>query len=172
MRYVAVNVNVDEKQESKLQKAIQYGTGTSLRVSLLEPKKDTVLLTKGQITRIDRARIEGKDAVSLKFSSVQVQKNKSHTGGFLWALASRLLPALLGGVASSLAAKATDKVVGRGVYFQKNGHCAQVQPVNGGGLYLSPHPKVSTGEGISDGGGLLLGSNSPFKNIPLLNILL
>ena len=54
-----------------------------------------------------------------------------------------------------------------------------MQLVYGGGLYLSPHPKFHGGEGLFEtegseikGAGLLLGDNSPFKNVPLLNILL
>ena len=109
-------------------------------------------------------------------SRKQVQANTEHKGGFLWGLVSRLAPAILGGIASGIASKA----VGNGVYLQKKGHCANVQPVKGGGLYLSPHPYLHTGEGlfvregsqIRDGRGLLLGENSPFKNIPILNLLL
>ena len=68
---------------------------------------------------------------------------------------------------------------GRGLYLQKNGHCAKVQLVNGGGLYLAPHPRLHHGDGLFEtdgseikGKGLLLGPNSPFKSVPLLNILL
>ncbi len=68
--------------------------------------------------------------------------------------------------------------MGKGMYFQKNGHCSWIQTVEGDGLYLSPHPRIHGGEGLCEadengvGGGLLLGANSPFKNVPLLNILL
>ena len=52
--------------------------------------------------------------------------------------------------------------------------------MKGGGLYLAPHNKFQAGKGLfeADGGsevtgdGLLLGDNSPFKSVPLLNILL
>ena len=51
---------------------------------------------------------------------------------------------------------------------------------NGNGLYLTPHPRFVEGDGmflkhgedISDGAGLLMGKNSPFKNIPVLGWLL
>ena len=47
-------------------------------------------------------------------------------------------------------------------------------------LYLAPHPRFVEGEGlllkhgndIRDGDGLLMGKNSPFKNIPVLGWLL
>ena len=43
-------------------------------------------------------------------------------------------------------------------------------------IYLAPHPRFIEGDGlllkrgndISDGAGLLMGKNSPFKNIPVL----
>jgi hypothetical protein len=87
---------------------------------------------------------------------------------------------------SALASKATQKVMGgskskegRGLYLQKNGHCAKVNLVNGGGLFLAPHTKFHAGKGLFEaegkevtGDGLLLGDNSPFKSVPLLNILL
>ena len=62
----------------------------------------------------------------------------------------------------------------------------KVEPVEGNRLYPSPHPhldgtyknkKYETQDGllvrdkdgtIYDGNGLLLGANSPFKNIPIL----
>ena len=68
---------------------------------------------------------------------------------------------------------------GDGLFLEKNGHCAKVQMVKGGGLFLNPHPRFHGGEGLFEanehgikGDGLLFGSNSPFKNVPLLNILL
>ena len=50
----------------------------------------------------------------------------------------------------------------------------------GNGPYLAPHPRFVEGDGmflkhgndISDGAGLLMGKNSPFKNIPVLGWLL
>ena len=71
------------------------------------------------------------------------------------------------------------KKEGSGLFLQKNGHCGKVQMVKGGGLYLNPYPRIHGGEGLFEvdehgvkGDGLLLGDNSPFKNVPLLNILL
>ena len=103
-------------------------------------------------------------------SAPQVRANTEHHGGFLWTLAARLAPTILSGIGSALASK--------GLYLQKNGHCAKVQLVDGGGRYLAPHPRLHHGDGLFEtdgsevkGEGLTLGSNSPFKNVPLLNIL-
>ena len=58
----------------------------------------------------------------------------------------------------------------------------KVEPVKGNGLYLTPHRRLSglhgdglylkRGSTIQEGSGLILGPNSPFKNIPILNLLL
>ena len=55
-----------------------------------------------------------------------------------------------------------------------------VQKMKCNGLYLAPHPPfvesdrlfLKHGNDISDGTGLLMGKNSPFKNIPILGWLL
>ena len=68
------------------------------------------------------------------------------------------------------------------VYLHKNGHCCMVQTTKcGKGLYLSPHPSIGVsgnglyikaGSTLYDGHGLLMGPNSPFKNVPILGLLL
>ena len=57
-----------------------------------------------------------------------------------------------------------------------------IEPVQGNGLYLTPHNRLSgvhgdglylkRGPTIQDGSGLILGPDSPFKNVPILNLLL
>ena len=176
MTFTPVEVSVDERQSQKMRNAIEEKKPLCIKVIVNDLNKKTVLFTPSQIKKIERARLIGKNSISIRMSRKQVQANTEHKGGFLWGLVSRLAPAILGGIASGIASKA----VGNGVYLQKKGHCANVQPVKGGGLYLSPHPYLHTGEGlfvregsqIRDGRGLLLGENSPFKNIPILNLLL
>ena len=180
---------MDPRQEDRLKNAIVKNKSCSVRIFLTEPQKKTLLLTKGQIERIERAQLMGKDRVSIKLTVPQIKANTEHTGGFLWGLASALgplllqgakalAPAIIRGAASAVASKGMEKMMGKGMYFQKNGHCSRVQTVEGGGLYLSPHPRIHGGEGLFEadenevGGGLRLGANSPFKNVPLLNILL
>ena len=132
---------------------------------------------------MERAKLMGQTDLVIKMTSVQVKANTEHEGGFLWSLASKVAPALLTGVLSALASKATEKMMGSkkgcGLYLQKDGQCAKVDFVKGGGLYLAPHNKFQAGKGLFEadgsevtGDGLLLGDNSPFKSVPLLNILL
>ena len=188
MIYSPIQVNVANSEEGRLKSAIKNHRGVTIRVYLTEPKKKTILFTKGQIAKIERAQLMGKQFIGIKLTAPQVRANTEHSGGFLAALASTIGPALLRGLASYAAAKGVEKLMnkkktGHGLYLQKNGHCGKVQIVKGGGLYLSPHPRfhTATGQGLFEadendrvvsGNGLLLGDNSPFKNVPLLNLLL
>ena len=182
MRYNPYQVYVAPKQEKRLQKAIERKGGASITISFDEPQNETLLFTKDQIERIERAKLMGKK-ISIRMSGPQVKANTEHHGGFLWTLAARLAPAILKGVAGAAAAHVASNILsrkkGQGLYLQKNGQCAKVQLVNGGGLYLAPHPRLHYGHRLFEtdgsevkGEGLLLGDNSPFKNVPLLNILL
>ena len=94
----------------------------------------------------------------------------------LAGLAAKALPPLLKGLATGLVSGAVKKVVGGdGLYLHKSGYCAKVEPVKGNGLYFTPHRGgrcdglyLKRGSTIQDGSGLILGPNSPFKNIPIL----
>ena len=102
-------------------------------------------------------------------------------------LATRVLPTILSGLATGLLSGGVNKAisgsgaaVGYGLYLHKHDKCYRVQKCNVNGLYLAPHPRFIEGDGlflkygndISDGAGLLMGMNSPFKNIPVLGWLL
>ena len=140
------------------------------------------MLTAGQIAKIDRATVLGKRFISIRMSRKQLQANIKHEGGFLGmlaGLAARFLPSLLSGLATGVVSGAVENAVsGDGLYFSKKGQCAEVHPVEGGGLYLSPHDKVE-GQGLYlkhdhtiYGQGLLLGKDSPFKDIPIIGLFL
>ena len=49
---------------------------------------------------------------------------------------------------------------GDSLYLHKHDECYRVQKCKGNGLCLAPHPRFVEGDG------LLMGKNSPFKNIP------
>ena len=81
--------------------------------------------------------------------------------------------------------KIVDKISGSDdvLYWKKNGEGCKII-LAGQGLYLSPWQKASTvGNGlylktpnsggyVGVGAGLLLGPNSPFQNIPILEMIL
>ena len=120
MRYSPTEVHVDPRQEDRLKNAIVKNKSCSVRIFLTEPQKKTLLLTKGQIERIERAQLMGKDRVSIKLTVPQIKANTEHTGGFLWGLASALgplllqgakalAPAIIRGAASAVASKGMEK---------------------------------------------------------------
>ena len=182
--YTPTKVVVPEKTHEKLTKAVQAGRPTSVRIELHSDKlpEQTLLLTAGQLIKIERANVLGKKFISLRMSRKQLQANIKHEGGFLSmlaGLAARILPSLLTGIATGAVSGAVEKAIGGdGLYFSRKGQCAEVHPVEGGGLYLSPYHKVE-GQGLYlkhdhtiYGQGLLLGKDSPFKGIPILGLLL
>ena len=151
---------------------------------------DVIAVTQSQLNRLKKAHKAGK-GVTIKMSKSQVARNMKVQGGFLpllAGLASQTLPFLTGtvlpalgvGALSGLASTGVQKLVG--LYIKKGGCVCEVE-TDGRGLYLEP----TSGKGFSklgdglylkkkghiyDGKGLLLDPNSPFKNIPILGMLL
>ena len=183
---------MSENQVDTLKDAIQLKKGVTHCFPKGGIRGDHVLLlTPAQINRLDRAQAEGR-RVQIRKSARQVVKNVSYTGGFSAALApliaralplaAHVLPTIMSGLATGLPSGGIHKaisgngVVGDGLYLHKHDKCYQVQTLKGNGLYLAPHPHFVEGDGlflkhgndISDGAGLLIGKNSPFKNIPVL----
>ena len=127
----------------------------------------------------------------IKTSKTQLPHNMKIEGGFLPAL-SELIPLLTGtvlpalgvGSLSALASSEVEKRIGNGLYVKKgSGVCVcrieltergcilaqqAVTDLNlqGNGLYLMKQC------GLYDTRGLILGPNSPFKNIPILGMIL
>ena len=122
-------------------------------------------------------------------------RNVSYTGVFIGMLASlaacaihlvaRALPTILLGLTSDILSDGINKAIngkgaGDGLYLHKHDTCYRVQKMTGDVLYIAPQPRFVEGDGlflkhgedISDGSGLLMGKNSPFKNIPVLGWLL
>ena len=110
-------------------------------------------------------------------------------GGFLPALArlisfltGTVLPALGVGALSGLASTKVQQLIGNGLYLKKGSGVFRIE-TDGEGLYLGPASDIgfeTVGNGLYlmkqgglyDGRGLILGPNSPFKNIPILGIIL
>ena len=147
-----------------------------------------LLLTRAQIATIEKVRANGHRRFKvIRMSKQQVEKNLSHPGGilgFLASLASRALPALARGLATGLISGVGKQISGGdGLYLFKRGNCIKVDPVKGNGLYLTSHHSGNgmKGDGLylkhgsslqTVGDGLILGKNSPFKNIPVLGWIL
>ena len=184
--YEEYTTYISKREKRKLQSAIKKKHKHAITIHLQHHGGDaaTLLLTKTQKKKVERAKSKGKH-LSITMSKKQLEKNMVFKGGFLSmlaGLAAKVLPTLLTGIASGALAGAVEKAVtGDGLYVQKGEHCYRADPVEGDGLYLSPrHSRISDGDGlylqhgtnIYDGKGLILGTNSPFKNIPILGWIL
>lgn len=184
-------VYISLKQKKRLQSMIKRKKKTSIRLSV-QPvesggEKAILLLTNKQKEKVEDGQ-RRKRNVSFTMSKRQVSANVKYEGGFLSILArlaARYLPTLLTGLASGAISGAVEKAItskGNGLYLQKGGHCYRADPVEGNGLYLSPHqPGLSAkgdgmflkkGNRVYDGKGFILGANSPFKDIPILGWIL
>jgi len=157
---------------------------------------DVLALTNSQVNRMTKAYENGK-GITIKISRRQVVHNMKIEGGFLGFLAGlaakallilskTVLPTLatgaLSGVGSALAQKATNKAMGNGLYLKKGSNITRAG-MDGQGLYLKPFKGsglgmvgdglyLKQGGQIISGEGLLLGPNSPLKNIPVRGWLL
>ena len=189
MLYKPIKLDVPEKYHERIKSALKAGKKVSVKVSLQSlddgagSGNQTLLLTDGQVRKLRKAKENGKKSATVRLCRRQVEANKRHVGGFLSllaTLAASALPAILAGVATSAVSSAIGKSIsGNGLFLHRRNKTAQVQPVKGGGLYLSPHPlHVSSGEGLylkqgDDiyGGKVLLESPWIQEELPILNIL-
>ena len=150
--------------------------------------EDVIALTNSQLDRIVEV-YEEKKGMTIRISKTQLAHNMKIEGGFLPALA-RLIPFLTGtvlpalgvGALSGLASTGVQKLIGNGLYLKKGSGVCQIETDEealnlgppsgkgfetvGNGLYLMKQV------GLYDGRGLILCPNSPFKNIPILGMIL
>ena len=195
-QYINVKVKISEGQKEKLQHSIKENCPTvSIRLGHEDLKgNDIIAVTKSQAKTLANAHENGK-GITIRMSSRQLKYNTKIKGGFLGLLAGlaaralpmiakTVLPALGVGALSGLASTGVQKAMGSGLYLKKGGIVSQVE-TDGECLYLKPYKGKGKelkgyGEGLYlkqggklyDGKGLLLGPNSPFKNIPTLGAIL
>ena len=185
--YKPVKVHIPSKVHEKLKSLVAQDRIVPVKIYLKEGD-DLLLLTPGQIIKMQNAKNVGKKSITLRFSRKQVRANNRHEGGFLASLlsmASRVLPTLLTGLASGVIGGLAEKAIskkGSGLYLGKRGRgTSEIHLVEGGGLYLSPlfHPEedydglyMRHDNELYKGSGLILGKDSPFRNIPILGWLL
>jgi len=193
-----VKVNVSEGQKDKIKRALQSGTGVTIRLSHGDLSGEHVLaLTQAQVNKMAKVYEKG-TGMALKMSKTQLEHNAKVEVGLIGAilpflatagkfLLSSVLPGLatgaLTGIGSAAASKVVDKISGSGVvYVKKGGRNYKIVRL-GEGLYLKPwlgsgvegdglYMKTGKGLYMKTGKGILLGPNSPFQNIPLLGLLL
>ena len=192
--YVPIKLYISHDQHERLKKAVQHGKAISVKVSINKKGQHMLLLTHPQRKRLERAKLMNKSSITIKLSKKQVEANVEHKGGFigtLLGLASKVLPTLLGGLATGLISGGIEKAIsgsglhnrhcGNGLYLHKSGHSVKIIPIRGRGVQLLPKKLrgvsrdglyLKHGANIYDGRGLLLGKNSPFRGIPILGLIL
>ena len=190
-KYINYKVHLSEGQKSNLRKALD---GDDIKLKLTHGDlsgEDVLALTMRQVNKIHNAKHKNK-GVTIHMSKTQINYNKKIKGGAIpialaafMAKAAPIARAILPTLGLSALSGAThtgiQKLLGGGLYLKKGGEVCKVES-DGKGLFLYPtHGQglKSSGDGLYlksqgkwvDGKGLLLGSNSPLKNIPILGML-
>ena len=180
--YSPRKVHVPERYHEKIKMAVTHDRPLSVKINLQATPEHDVMLTPGQIIKIERACAAGKKVMSIRMSRRQLQANLKFEGGFLSllaGLATKILPTLLGGIASGVLGHTVQKAMGDGLYLSKHGRgCAKVD-IHKDGITLRPAEQdkfhglyYKNDNQIFSGKGILLGKDSPFKGIPLLGLIL
>ena len=150
--YVKIGLNLSQFQKEKIKQAFQNKTGLTLTFNNHQLQgSDFLGLTKTQVNKINDAKAKG-SGVTLKLSKLQISKQGGFIGTLLAGLAGSLLPSLLGGKGLVLPGS---KGKGRMLPGTKRQ----------GRSYRFDEPQIL-------GKGLILGKNSPFKNVPILGLIL
>ena len=181
--YVNVKANVPERFHQRIKNAMTKNRPLSVRIDVTKDGEDILLLTQGQMKKISKAISEGKKLVTLRLSRKQVRANVETEGGFLsmlMRLATKVLPVLLSGLATGAISSGVEKVIaGNGLFLGRRGMGAAKVEFEGNGIVLTPVQDegmnglyLKHDDQVFQGKGLLLGPGSPFKDIPILGLLL
>ena len=150
--YVKIGLNLSQFQKQKIKQAFQNKIGLTLTFNNHQLQgSDFLGLTKTQVNKINDAKAKG-SGVTLKLSKLQISKQGGFIGTLLAGLAGSLLPSLLGGKGLVLPGSKGKGLMLPGTKRQ-------------GRSYRFDEPQIL-------GKGLILGKNSPFKNVPILGLIL
>ena len=150
--YVKIGLNLSQFQKEKIKQAFQNKTGLTLTFNNHQLQgSDFLGLTKTQVNKINDAKAKG-SGVTLKLSKLQISKQGGFIGTLLAGLAGSLLPSLLGGKGLVLPGSKGKGLMLPGTKRQ-------------GRSYRFDEPQIL-------GKGLILGKNSPFKNVLILGLIL
>ena len=150
--YVKIGLNLSQFQKEKIKQAFQNKTGLTLTCNNHQLQgSDFLGLTKTQVNKMNDAKAKG-SGVTLKLSKLQISKQGGFIGTLLAGLAGSLLPSLLGGKGLVLPGSKGKGLMLPGTKRQ-------------GRSYRFDEPQIL-------GKGLILGKNSPFKNVPILGLIL
>ena len=142
--YTPVEVTVADNQREKLRAQIDRKyLLVKIVVKGTAPPTHTLLLTRGQIAKIEKARELGRRRYkTIRMSRKQIEKNRNHQGGFLQLINNE-------NVLMDDTTKSIDNG-DNGLYLVKRGHTMQIISVPENGLHLREHP-LSLHETFTDG---------------------
>ena len=150
--YVKIGLNLSQFQKENIKQAFQDKIGLTLTFNNHQLQgSDFLGLTKTQVNKINDAKAKG-SGVTLKLSKLQISKQGGFIGTLLAGLAGSLLPSLLGGKGLVLPGSKGKGLMLPGTKRQ-------------GRSYRFDEPQIL-------GKGLILGKKSPFKNVPILGLIL
>ena len=147
--YTPVEVTVADKQREKLREQIDRKyLPIKIVVKGTAPPTHTLLLTRGQIAKIGKARELGKRRYkTIRMSRNQIEKNRKHQGGYLQLLND----ASMSDTSKSSSIENLQSINNdNGLYIVKRGHTVKVFPTQENGLHLQEHP-LSLHETFEDG---------------------
>ena len=134
--YKPVKVNITDYQRAKMKSAIDAGKPVVIQLKFTDlTGNDILALTQGQIEAIAKA-YESNSGVRISMSKTQTEYNKTVSGGFIGALLSAALPAVIGAIAPDAISWLYKKFTGTGII--KNGDQLIKMKRLGDGLYLKP----------------------------------
>ena len=141
--YTPVQVKIADSQRERFMSQIdQKYVPVKIVVKDTATPKDTLLLTRGQIRKIEKAQELGKRRYkTIRMSRNQIEKNRKYQGGYLQ---------LLNDVSMNDSTNSSMDNVDNGLYLVKRGHTMQIISIQEDGLYLQEHP-LSLHETFPDG---------------------
>ena len=136
MLYKPTKVVVACAQRDQLKSQIEANS-LPIKINLKDiTPADTLLLTRGQISRLEKAKELGQRKYkTIRLSRKQIEKNRLYHGGFLNLLNKQEEDF---GSDNTKVAPFLDEQ-DDGIYLVKQGHSMKVYPVQDNGLYLKEH---------------------------------
>ena len=133
MLYKPTKVVVACAQRDRLKSQIESNS-LPIKINLKDiTPADTLLLTRGQISRLEKAKELGKRKYkTIRMSRKQIEKNRLYHGGFLNLLNKQEED--FGSNSTKLEPFIDEQ--DDGIYLVKQGHSMKVYPVQDNGLYL------------------------------------
>ena len=169
MLYKPTKVVVACAQRDQLKSQIEANS-LPIKINLKDiTPADTLLLTRGQISRLEKAKELGQQKYkTIRMSRKQIEKNRLYHGGFLNLLNKQEEDF---GSDNTKVAPFLDEQ-DDGIYLVKQGHSMKVYPVQDNGLYLKEHstPKdefqddgvyIKRGSVIENGAEIVFNQNLP-----------